>query len=468
MRLKRGCVCIVVSFVLVGVVGIRETPGAPTLTSITIDGGMADWSSVLANPDNVVLDGPGGGLIDADSPVAAANIDNVAYTWDATYLYFYVHRQGSSGEFNYFWFHFDLDNDGRVPNNAPLLNVAWWGTNRKTTTMLDLYKAVNVALGDPITNAMGKHDGYKLPGNRAAGAAIETLNGGSASGLEMEARVTWSSLGVAAGTAFQFHLSSSRRINDYPGSIADNAGRTVAFPGVIFDPDRAVSTPPNGSLVIAHTVANTGGMTDTCDLTWTSSGGFAPSSVVFYRDADAGGTLTPGDTLLTDTDGDGPVDTGPIAPGGAPLRVLAVAAIQASSTVGQVATVILRARSSLDASQSDTAVDTITIVQPSLTLVKTVDRATAPPGAVLRYTVTYSNTGTSDAVAVDIVDPIPVGTTYLAGSASGAGMTVTFSHDGGATYDGFETTPVTHVRWLKVSPLAPSASGSVMFQTSVD
>ena len=468
MSLKRRCVCIVVAVLLVGVVGISGSLGAPTLTSITIDGGMADWAAVLANPDNVVLDGPGGGLIDADTPSAARDIDKVAYTWDATYLYFYVHRQGSSGEFNYFWFHFDLNNDGRVANDAPLLNVAWWGTNGKTTTTLDLYKAAQLVLGDPITNPMGQHDGYKLPGNRAAGAVIETLNGGSAGGLEMETRVLWASLGVAAGTAFRFHLSSTRKLNDYPSSIADNTGRTVAFPGVILDPDRAASTPPTGSLVMAHTISNTGGIADIFDLTWTSAGAFAPSSVNFYRDADGSGTLTPGDTLFTDTDGDGPVDTGPIAAGAAPLLILAVAVIPASPTIGQVATVTLRARSSLDTSVSDTAVDTITIVQPSLTLVKTVDAANAPPGAVLLYTVTYSNTGTSDAVTVDIVDPVPAGTTYVTGSASGAGMTVAFSHDGGASYDGMEAAPVTHVRWMRALPLAPAGSGTVTFQAAVD
>jgi uncharacterized repeat protein (TIGR01451 family) len=241
----------------------------------------------------------------------------------------------------------------------------------------------------------------------------------------------------------------------------------VAFPGVILDPDRAATTPPNGSLVMAHTITNTGGMADTYDLTWTSAGAFAPSSVAFYSDADASGTLTAGDTLLTDTDGDGPVDTGAMA-ASSTLPVLAVAVIPASATIGQVATVTLRARSSLDPAASDTAVDTITIVQPSLTLVKTVDAANAPPGAVLLYTVTYSNTGTSDAVTVDIVDPVPAGTTYVTGSASGAGMTVAFSHDGGASYDGMEAAPVTHVRWMRALPLAPAGSGSVTFQAAVD
>jgi hypothetical protein len=33
---------------------------------------MSDWAVVLADPDNVRLDGPGGGLPDADAPADAA------------------------------------------------------------------------------------------------------------------------------------------------------------------------------------------------------------------------------------------------------------------------------------------------------------------------------------------------------------------------------------------------------------
>ncbi|HET6371703.1 MAG TPA: DUF11 domain-containing protein, partial [Candidatus Polarisedimenticolia bacterium] len=438
----------ILALLIVGVVGLRLAFAAPTLTTITIDGSMADWAAVLANPENVVLDGPGGGLADAD-PAVPANLDlnKIAYTWDATYLYFYVSRQASAPEFNYFWFHLDLNNDGRVPNNAPLLKLGWWGNNRRTDTSLEIYKAANVAAGDAITNALGKHDGYKLPGTKSPGIAIESLNGGTASGLEAETRVAWAALGVPAGTAFQFHLSATRRDNDYPGVIKDNAGAKVAFAGVDLAPDRSVTAPPAAQAVMAHTVTNTGNLNDVFDMTWSSTGPFAPTSVVFYRDVDASGTLTAGDLPLVDTDFDGTVDTGMIAAFGGVLRILAVAAIPGTATTGQVCVITLRARSSATITVFDTAVDTVTVMTPAVTLLKSVDKATAPPLDVLTYTIIYTNTGGANALAVEVKDPVPASTTYVAGSASGAGMTITFSHDGGASFNGSDALPVTHVRW---------------------
>ncbi|HEY3176316.1 MAG TPA: hypothetical protein VGK94_11235 [Candidatus Polarisedimenticolia bacterium] len=469
MRCWRRIAGTILLVAAVGVVGIRLGGAAPTLTTIAIDGDMADWATVLSNPENVINDGPGGGLIDADPGVPASlNLDKIAFTWDATYLYFYVHRLSSTGEFNYYYFHLDLNNDGLVANLAPLFRVGWWGSNQRTDTSLDTYQAVNVLAGDPITNGLGEHDGYKLPGNRVPGPALESLNGGSASGLEMEARVLWSSLGVAAGTALRWHLSTSRRLNDYPGQIKDNAGAGTAFAGVDLSPNRSVGAAPGGNLVLSHTVANLGNVADVFDLTWTSAGAYAPSSVTFYRDVDASGTLTPGDTLLVDTDGDGTVDTGSMAAGGAPRAVLAVAAIGSSPTLGQVCTLTLRARSSVTVSVTDTAIDTITIVQPSLTLVKAVDKATAPPGGVLTYTVTYSNAGSGDAISVVVVDPVPANTTYVTGSAAGAGMTITWSHDSGLSWDSSELAPVTNVRWQRAALLPAGGSGSVAFRVTVN
>ena len=105
---------------------------------------------------------------------------------------------------------------------------------------------------------------------------------------------------------------------------------------------------------------------------------------------------------------------------------------------------------------------------PLLTLIKSVDQATAPPGAVLGYSVVYSNTGAADAFSIVLSDPVPPSTTYVAGSASGAGMTITFSHDGGGTYDASDALPVTHVRWTRPGPLPPGGSGTVAYSVSVD
>lgn len=460
--------------VLVGILLSTALAGGPllaqpTLTTITVDGNLGDWAGVLADPDNILYDGPGGGLADADAPVPAnLDVSLVAYTWDATYLYVYIRRLASAPEFNYFWFHLDLNDDGRVPDNAPLFTVAWWGNNRRVDTLLDRYRAANVALGDLIAAPGGVHDGYTLPGTRAAGVSLETGTGGSVNGLEGEARVAWTALGVPAGTAMRFHLSTTRRVNGYPNSIEDNLGRGTAYAAVLLDPDGMGSAAPGSSAVVAHTLANTGNLTDRFDLTWSASGAFVPSSVAFYRDVDASGTLTPGDTPMIDTDGDTFPDSGNVAPFTAPIPILAVYAIPSSASAAQVATVTLLARSNVTPATTDAAVDTVTAGQPVLTLLKAVDQAVAAPQAVLTYTITYTNTGNADALAVEVTDPVPASTTFEAGSATGAGMTISWSHDGGLTWDASEAPPVTHVRWQLAGTLPPGASGTVAFQVRVD
>jgi uncharacterized repeat protein (TIGR01451 family) len=191
-------------------------------------------------------------------------------------------------------------------------------------------------------------------------------------------------------------------------------------------------------------------------------------SVSFYRDVDRSGTLSGPDFPLADTDADGLPDSGPMVIPGSTMAILAVVAVPPGVALGDVGTVTLRARSSRRIRMVDVAIDTITISSPSLTLVKSVDRAVAAPADVLTYTLVYTNTGGADAHAVEVIDPVPAYATYVPGSAAGAGMTVTFSHDGGSTWDASQAAPVTHVRWTRATPLAPASSGSVTLQARID
>lgn len=83
----------------------------------------------------------------------------------------------------------------------------------------------------------------------------------------------------------------------------------------------------------------------------------------------------------------------------------------------------------------------------SVATTKSVDKAFAEPGDVLTYTLVLQNTGNVAADNVVITDPIPTGTTFVAGSLTGA-----------------TGTPPT---LTLTNPIAPSSSATVTFQVLV-
>ncbi len=393
-----------------------------------------------------------------------------AWTYDASYLYLYAGRVASASNRQEFFFYADTNENGFMETGEPVVNVSWWGRNRTTQVTLYSYTASSGG-GDPMGSPSGSADGWTLPGSLSGGSLLEQSLGGATNGVEMEARVSWAALGVASGTPILFHVSSSNSSN-VPAQIDDNMGGpggvvgTTRFSGVSIQPDAATTVTPGGLAVTAHTVTNSGGATDAVDLDWTSSGSFAPSSVTFYHDVNGDGLLDAGDTVLTDTTGDGRVDTGGIAAGGS-LAILAAAAVPAGLTDGQVCTLLLTARSDAVPSASDTVTDTLTVASPAMTLVKSVSSAAAGPGDTITYSVAWASDGTVPSYNVVLVDAVPPPTAYVAGSVTGPGTVITFSHDGGMTFDASETPPVTHIRWSFPSPLSPGAAGTVGFQVTV-
>ena len=110
----------------------------------------------------------------------------------------------------------------------------------------------------------------------------------------------------------------------------------------------------------------------------------------------------------------------------------------------------------------------------------------ATPGDVVEYVLTYANEGDEAAKGAVIDDPIPAGTTYIANSAAGEGAQVTFSADGGKTFEQavkvtYEVklpsgavekrvaTPAeyTHVRWT-IEQVPAGATGKVAFRVKVN
>jgi len=111
--------------------------------------------------------------------------------------------------------------------------------------------------------------------------------------------------------------------------------------------------------------------------------------------------------------------------------------------------------------------------------------AAIDPGDVVKYVVQYTNGGKTEAREAVIVDPIPAGTVYMAGSAEGKDAEITYSLDGKSFYfapllkyrvknpDGtekeFSATPdmYTHIRWKLTKPVPPGGTGTVSFKVKV-
>jgi uncharacterized repeat protein (TIGR01451 family) len=105
------------------------------------------------------------------------------------------------------------------------------------------------------------------------------------------------------------------------------------------------------------------------------------------------------------------------------------------------------------------------------------------PGTEVIYTITVSNLGDESADNVVVTDPIPENTTYVDRSAFGAGTKISFSVDGGNSYDQADKLKVkdaegklhaatasdyTHIRWVLNFTLKPKDVAPVWFKARLN
>jgi uncharacterized repeat protein (TIGR01451 family) len=107
------------------------------------------------------------------------------------------------------------------------------------------------------------------------------------------------------------------------------------------------------------------------------------------------------------------------------------------------------------------------------------------PGDVLKFTITYTNAGATEARSAVISNPVPEGTAYVGGSAEGKDTVIDFSLDG-KNYEAppmikykikqadgkeaeYQATPdmYKHIRWRMARPAPPNTSGTVSFKVTV-
>lgn len=109
----------------------------------------------------------------------------------------------------------------------------------------------------------------------------------------------------------------------------------------------------------------------------------------------------------------------------------------------------------------------VNVTGPTLTLSKSVDKSSAQPGDTLSYNVYYANTGDGDATSVIILENIPLNTEFIPGSAAAADMEISYSHDGGVSFDNDPSLPVTHLSFLRSANLTAGSGSTLTFKVIV-
>ena len=126
-------------------------------------------------------------------------------------------------------------------------------------------------------------------------------------------------------------------------------------------------------------------------------------------------------------------------------------------------------------------VDITTIKDGKNEVSRVTAKKVAPDGEVI-YTTTFKNTIGKPISNIMVTNPIPANMLYTTDSATGANTVITFSVDGGKTYDAPEKLKVagkdgkqrpaqaadfTHIRWFYKGDLATGKSSDVGFKAKV-
>jgi uncharacterized repeat protein (TIGR01451 family) len=220
-------------------------------------------------------------------------------------------------------------------------------------------------------------------------------------------------------------------------------------------PPRAVMGDAGVTSIIGHTVTNMGNGDDSLALTASSRHGWTTR---IYRDANGNGALDPGDALLT---------TPVFLAMRATAEILVAVDVPATTTVrGVVDTVDVNAASRYDPTATASLYDVLTVRDAGITIAlnKSANRPSAAVGDLVTYSIAYTSTGNGSATEFEITDPIPAGSSYVAGTMrlNGAALTDPDGDD-----PGFFDVPGNRVIF-RVGNISAGQSGTVTFQVRVD
>jgi uncharacterized repeat protein (TIGR01451 family) len=276
----------------------------------------------------------------------------------------------------------------------------------------------------------------KIPGN--SDPSPYSLTNGQTYYVRIKVTVN---AGVPSGSAITNQASATYTTGSYTASVQSN-GDTVlvtTLAGIDLATTATNKTgDPSDQIVYPFTATNNGNADDKINFV-TPPASTAGWIWVIWHDVDGNGIPgTGGDAVLTDTNGDGKIDTGDLSQYGS-IALLAVATIPAGTSNGSTDVLTVSGASVNDPTKTDSLSWTTTVKAPVLSMIKAITDVQAPsggahctpttpqdgndgypctivPGSVITYQLTTTNSGNGNATTVIITDLIPLNTTYVTGS----------------------------------------------------
>ena len=192
--------------------------GIAVSAPITVDGNVADWNPVIADPDNYANDAAN----DQDAPIAdvGRNFTRFAFTESYSKLFLLFSRAGSATNSVDALLYLDVNNNGLMETNEPVIAISWSGSNGNGK--VDIYNYVQSAAGGDVVSG----DGVDMPGSLLLRTNLGVIGRGTSDGYSLEVGIPFTQLYkqgssapadmLVANDPFKFHVST---INGSPTSV---------------------------------------------------------------------------------------------------------------------------------------------------------------------------------------------------------------------------------------------------------